>query len=109
MRGGLRKGHLSAGSGNNHPLHGPLHPADSNYFQRAPQAVSLRLVPDPTLPRLIDYEVRMLDKVTAITAWALLAFIAFATLSPIEDRPTLASSSSIEHVAALPLSAFCSV
>jgi VanZ family protein len=42
----------------------------------------------------------MLDKVTAITAWALLALIAFATLSPIQDRPTLATSSSIEHVAA---------
>jgi VanZ family protein len=42
----------------------------------------------------------MLEKITAIAAWALLAFIAFATLSPIQDRPTFATSSSIEHLAA---------
>jgi VanZ family protein len=50
--------------------------------------------------RLIDYEVRMFDKVTATAAWALLALIAFATISPIQDRPTLAASPGIEHVAA---------
>jgi VanZ family protein len=42
----------------------------------------------------------MFDKITAITAWALLAFIAFATISPIPERPTLTTSSSIEHLAA---------
>ncbi len=42
----------------------------------------------------------MFDKVTAIAAWALLALIAFATVSPIQDRPTLATSSRIEHLAA---------
>jgi VanZ family protein len=57
---------------------------------------------DPDLPRThpVNYEVRMLDKLTAIGAWAFLAFIAFATVSPIHDRPTLATSSSIEHLAA---------
>jgi VanZ family protein len=56
----------------------------------------------PGLPRThsVNYEVRMLDKLTAIGAWTLLAFIAFATVSPIHDRPTLAASSSIEHLAA---------
>ena len=42
----------------------------------------------------------MFDKITTIAAWALLAFIAFATISPIQDRPTLATSSSLEHLAA---------
>ena len=42
----------------------------------------------------------MLEKLTAIGAWALLAFIAIATVSPIHDRPTLTASSSIEHLAA---------
>ena len=58
------------------------------------------LIPDLPRPRLINYEVRMFDKVTAIAAWALLALIAFATVSPIQDRPTLATSSRIEHLAA---------
>ena len=42
----------------------------------------------------------MLDRLTTIAAWALLALIAFATISPIQDRPTLATSPSIEHLAA---------
>ena len=42
----------------------------------------------------------MLDKLTAIGAWTLLAFIAFATVSPIHDGPALAASSSIEHLVA---------
>ena len=33
-------------------------------------------------------------------AWACLAFIAYATLSPLRDRPTLLISSSVEHVVA---------
>jgi VanZ family protein len=33
-------------------------------------------------------------------AWACLAFIAYATLSPLRDRPTLLISSNVEHVAA---------
>jgi VanZ like family len=49
--------------------------------------------------RLIDYEVSMFDKIIAIAAWALLGLIAFATLSPIQDRPTLATAPSIEHLA----------
>ena len=42
----------------------------------------------------------MFDKLSAVAAWALLAFLAFATLSPIQDRPTLATSSHLEHLAA---------
>jgi VanZ family protein len=41
----------------------------------------------------------MLLKLLAIAAWASLAFIAYATLSPIQARPTMASAD-IEHVAA---------
>jgi len=51
------------------------------------------------VPALSDrYDVRMFHKFIAIAAWALLAFIAFATISPI--RPTLPISSSFERLAA---------
>jgi VanZ family protein len=42
----------------------------------------------------------MIHKLIAIAAWGALAFIAFATLSPIQHRPTLSGSASLEHVAA---------
>ena len=42
----------------------------------------------------------MLQKITAVAAWTLLAFIVYATISPIRDRPTLLASSSFEHLAA---------
>jgi len=35
-----------------------------------------------------------------ISAWASLCFIAYATLSPLRERPTLLISSSVEHLAA---------
>jgi hypothetical protein len=45
-------------------------------------------------------EVRMFHKFIAVAAWTVLAFIAYATISPIQDRPTLPTSSSFEHLAA---------
>jgi VanZ family protein len=39
-------------------------------------------------------------KFTLVVAWGLLAFIAYATVSPIQDRPSLPTSSSFEHIAA---------
>ena len=42
----------------------------------------------------------MLQKLLAGAAWALLAFIVFATISPIRDRPTVFSSPSPERIAA---------
>jgi hypothetical protein len=50
-----------------------------------------------TSPRELGYW--MLNKLVAIAAWATLAFIAYATLSPIQARPTIASPD-LEHVAA---------
>ena len=41
-----------------------------------------------------------MQRLIAVVAWALLAFIAYATVSPIQARPTLPTSSSIEHFAA---------
>jgi VanZ family protein len=35
-----------------------------------------------------------------IAAWASLCFIAYATLSPLRERPTLPISSNVEHLAA---------
>jgi VanZ family protein len=40
------------------------------------------------------------QKLAAIAAWALLCFLAYASVSPIGARPTLPSSTSLEHVAA---------
>src|ERR1700722_4240139 len=45
-------------------------------------------------------KVRMFHKLIAVAAWTVLAFIAYATISPIQDRPTLPASSSFEHLAA---------
>lgn len=42
----------------------------------------------------------MFNKLITVVAWALLAFIAFATLSPIQDRPTLPTPSNFDHLAA---------
>src|SRR5437773_404763 len=42
----------------------------------------------------------MLQKFITIAAWALLAFITYATLSPIQARPTLPIPSTVEHFAA---------
>ena len=42
----------------------------------------------------------MFHKLITAAAWADLAFIAYATFSPIQDRPTLPTSSSFEHLAA---------
>jgi len=42
----------------------------------------------------------MLYKLIGLAAWGLLAFIAYATISPIQDRPTLATSTGFEHLAA---------
>lgn len=42
----------------------------------------------------------MFNKLITVVAWALLAFIVFATLSPIQNRPTLPTSSNFEHLTA---------
>ena len=42
----------------------------------------------------------MLHKLVAIAAWASLAFIAYATLSPIQARPKISSSADLEHIVA---------
>ncbi|WP_225117643.1 VanZ family protein [Bradyrhizobium sp. BRP22] len=42
----------------------------------------------------------MPQKLASIAAWALLCFLAYASVSPIGARPTLPSSTSLEHIAA---------
>lgn len=42
----------------------------------------------------------MFQRVTAVLAWAFLAFIVFATISPLQDRPTLFISADLEHIGA---------
>ena len=42
----------------------------------------------------------MFHKLITVATWVLLAFIAYATISPIQDRPTLPTSSNFEHLAA---------
>jgi uncharacterized membrane protein YwaF len=42
----------------------------------------------------------MFHKLITVAAWVLLAFIAYATISPIQDRPSLPMPSSCEHLAA---------
>jgi VanZ family protein len=42
----------------------------------------------------------MPQKLAAIAAWALLCFLAYASVSPIGARPTLPGPTSLEHIAA---------
>jgi VanZ family protein len=42
----------------------------------------------------------MLHKLMSLAAWGLLTFIAYATISPIQMRPTLPASTTFEHLAA---------
>ena len=46
------------------------------------------------------YEVRMIHKLIVVGAWMLLAFIAYATISPIQARPTLLASANVERLGA---------
>jgi VanZ family protein len=48
----------------------------------------------------VGYDFRMLHKLIDLAAWGILAFILYATISPIQDRPTLLTSTSFEHFAA---------
>jgi VanZ family protein len=49
----------------------------------------------------VGYDFRMPhQKLIGLAAWGLLAFIFYATISPIQDRPTLLTSTSFEHLAA---------
>jgi hypothetical protein len=42
----------------------------------------------------------MIHKLIAVAAWTLLAYIAYATISPIQARPTLSASPDFERLAA---------
>jgi VanZ family protein len=44
--------------------------------------------------------IRMLHKLIGLAAWGLLAFIVYATISHIQNRPTLLTSTRLEHLAA---------
>lgn len=39
-------------------------------------------------------------KLLICLAWAFLVFIAYATISPLQDRPTVSRSADLEHIAA---------
>jgi hypothetical protein len=51
----------------------------------------------------------MFQKLITVAAWAFLAFIAYSTISPILDRPTLLASASFEHLTAFAVlgASFC--
>jgi VanZ family protein len=46
------------------------------------------------------------QKFMSFGAWSLLAFIAYATVAPIQARPSSSASSSVEHIAAFALLGF---
>jgi hypothetical protein len=71
-------------------------PGRSRRNPRRKTKVSRRL----SRTHLFDYKSRMLDKFTTFAAWLALGFIAFGTVSPIQNRPSLVTSSSVEHLAA---------
>jgi VanZ family protein len=54
----------------------------------------------------VGYDVRMFQKLLIVAAWTVLAFIAYASISPIQDRPTLPASfgfDGFDHLAAFAL------
>jgi VanZ family protein len=54
----------------------------------------------------VGYDLRMFQKLLTVAAWTVLAFIAYASISPIQDRPTLPTSfgfDGFDHVAAFAL------
>jgi VanZ family protein len=54
------------------------------------------------IKRVVAYLPAMIQRVCTIAGWLALAFIAYATLSPIDDRPVLAGPQ-LEHFAAFAL------
>jgi VanZ family protein len=51
----------------------------------------------------VGYDVRMFQNLLAVAAWTVLAFITYASISPIQDRPTLPTSfgfDGFDHLAA---------
>jgi hypothetical protein len=61
-------------------------------FARRPSSLSQ--------PDLVGYDFRMFRKFLTVAAWSLLAFIAYATISQVQARPTLSTSPSFERLAA---------
>ncbi len=51
------------------------------------------------ISRVVAYLAKMVQRVSTIAGWLALAFIVFATLSPIDDRPVIAGPQ-LEHFAA---------
>jgi VanZ like family len=49
---------------------------------------------------LLDVDRRMFHKLITVAAWVLLAFVAYATISPIQDRPIFFASPNFERLAA---------
>jgi VanZ family protein len=58
------------------------------------------MIAELSLPVTVRYNVRMFHKLIPVAAWALLAFIAYATITPVQDRPNLSDSAALEHIAA---------
>jgi hypothetical protein len=71
-------------------------------FRRSRRQSSLSFYDHQTLSRRhpIKYKVCMIHRLIAVAAWTLLVFIAYATISPIQARPTLSTSPSFERLAA---------
>jgi VanZ family protein len=57
---------------------------------------------DVEIDRALLYQATMIQKISTAVGWLALAFIAFATLSPIDSRPVIASAQ-FEHFAAFGL------
>jgi hypothetical protein len=78
-----------------------MHECELPHVSRSFERDRLRAIFDELSRRdPVGYDIRMFHKLMVVAAWALLALIACATISPIQDRPTLLTSSSFEHLAA---------
>jgi VanZ family protein len=75
---------------------------DANLDQRCDRVRALFLFADlnTILKQPNPIQISMLHRLISIAAWAVLAFIAYATISPIQARPTLPTSTGFEHFTA---------
>ncbi|MDE5446352.1 hypothetical protein GWG65_34330 [Bradyrhizobium sp. CSA207] len=84
-------------------LHAPVSMPLYSSAIRSSSSGSWRAAAEPCARARVDCATLgmiMLQRLSAAVAWASLAFITYATLSSIRDRPKLSSSADLEDVAA---------
>lgn len=81
------------------PPHSQRAPPRLTFFNQSLPRAALRDVEQVEIRSFVAYLPAMVQRISTIAGWLALAFIAYATLSPIDDRPVIAGAQ-LEHFAA---------